>query len=107
MVCVVFAGMQTSSSEVVANMERRRALSQSDRKSYTDAVLCLQAASPRSLTSDVPGARSRFDDFVAVHIDQMLIIHYTVSKSSPSTVVVPQCVFHDPGNIADGSSSAC
>lgn len=47
---------------------------------YTDAVLCFQklpAKTPRSL---VPGVRSRYDDFLATHINQTLSIHYTVSR---------------------------
>lgn len=58
----------------------RGSLSKPERKAYTDAVLCLQklpAKTPRSL---VPGVRSRYDDFLATHINQTLNIHYTVSR---------------------------
>ncbi|KAK1758804.1 hypothetical protein QBC47DRAFT_314606 [Echria macrotheca] len=50
-------------------------LTKSERKAYTDAVLCLQSKPAR--TAGVPGAKSRFDDFVAVHINQTMEIHYT------------------------------
>lgn len=59
-----------------ADAAGRRSLSTDERKLYIDAALCLQAKPPR-LGSSVPGARSRFDDFVAVHINHTLIIHYT------------------------------
>ncbi|KAK8013273.1 hypothetical protein PG991_009544 [Apiospora marii] len=52
-------------------------LSTTERKSYTDAVLCLQKLPARTPTSLVPGARTRFDDFLASHINQTQTIHYT------------------------------
>lgn len=52
-------------------------LSKKERKAYTDAVLCLQAKTGKTPASFAAGARSRFDDFVANHIDQTLFIHYT------------------------------
>ncbi|KAL2163816.1 hypothetical protein VTH06DRAFT_5875 [Thermothelomyces fergusii] len=40
-----------------------------ERKAYVDAVLCLQSKAP--LTSHLaPGARSRFDDYVVIHLLQ-------------------------------------
>ncbi|KAM5344156.1 hypothetical protein ACJ41O_012693 [Fusarium nematophilum] len=38
-------------------------LSVKEREDYTDAVLCLQSLPPKSSSADVPGARSRYDDF--------------------------------------------
>lgn len=52
-------------------------LSQKERKSYTDAVLCLQAKNAKTPSSLIPGAKSRFDDWVGTHINQTLNIHYT------------------------------
>ncbi|KAK0748904.1 hypothetical protein B0T18DRAFT_436635 [Schizothecium vesticola] len=49
-------------------------LSKQERKAYTDAVLCLQSKPP--LTSALaPGAKSRFDDYTVVHIQQTEINH--------------------------------
>nr|KMM68346.1 hypothetical protein CPAG_04675 [Coccidioides posadasii RMSCC 3488] len=48
------------------------------RKSYIDAVLCLQSLPARTPSSIAAGAKTRYDDFVAVHIQQTLTIHYTV-----------------------------
>lgn len=57
-------------------------LSDEEKIAYTDAVKCLM--SKPSITGDsAPGAKSRFDDFVAVHINQTLSIHVTVSLQNP------------------------
>ncbi|KAF2831139.1 Di-copper centre-containing protein [Ophiobolus disseminans] len=53
------------------------ALSKPERKAYTDAVLCLQAKKANTPASSMPGAKSRFDDWVGTHINQTLTIHYT------------------------------
>ncbi|TIA61904.1 Di-copper centre-containing protein [Aureobasidium pullulans] len=52
-------------------------LSPRERITYTDAVLCLQNKAAKSPASWAPGAKSRYDDWVATHIDQTLRIHYT------------------------------
>ncbi|KAK3319670.1 hypothetical protein B0T19DRAFT_404239 [Cercophora scortea] len=44
-------------------------LTSTERQSYTKAVLCLMDK-PGLMTSTAPGAKSRFDDYVAVHIQQ-------------------------------------
>ncbi|KAK3690371.1 hypothetical protein B0T22DRAFT_380032 [Podospora appendiculata] len=44
-------------------------LTPTERQSYTKAVLCLMEK-PGLMTSTAPGAKSRFDDYVAVHIQQ-------------------------------------
>lgn len=48
-----------------------------ERINYTDAVKCLTRKPPRLPTKDYPGVRSRFDDFVATHINQTLKVHYS------------------------------
>lgn len=82
---------QNSSSCSVSTARVRKewsALKDSEKKDYIDAVLCLQ--SKPSISGDlVPGARSRYDDFVAAHINQTLTIHETVSRlSKPSDIVL-------------------
>ncbi|UKZ69221.1 uncharacterized protein TrAtP1_010231 [Trichoderma atroviride] len=52
-------------------------LTEAERLDYINAVKCLQKLSPRSPASVVPGARSRYDDFVAAHIQHTLSIHLT------------------------------
>ncbi|KAF2270939.1 Di-copper centre-containing protein [Lojkania enalia] len=48
-----------------------------ERKEYTDAVKCLQSKTAKTPSSLVPGAKSRFDDWIATHINQTMTIHYT------------------------------
>jgi tyrosinase len=55
---------------------RRSTLSNSNKKKYINAVLCLQSK-PAKSGSIAPGARSRYDDFLATHINQTLTIHGT------------------------------
>lgn len=56
-------------------------LSKHQRLAYIDAVLCLQSKPSISPPGLVPGARSRFDDFQAIHINQTYSIHFTVGAS--------------------------
>ncbi|KAI8937112.1 hypothetical protein NX059_006326 [Plenodomus lindquistii] len=63
-----------------SNLSIRRewgALSKTERKAYTDAVLCLQSKPTKTPASLIPGARSRFDDWIGTHINQTMTIHYT------------------------------
>jgi tyrosinase len=53
------------------------------KKSYINAVLCLQQLPAKTPNTTAPGAKSRYDDFVATHIQQTLTIHYTVCPSKP------------------------
>ncbi|KAH6653191.1 hypothetical protein BKA67DRAFT_625169 [Truncatella angustata] len=52
-------------------------LSKAERLAYVNAVKCLQTLPPRTPSNVSAGAQSRFDDFVVVHIQQTLTIHYT------------------------------
>ncbi|GES57103.1 tyrosinase [Aspergillus terreus] len=52
-------------------------LSKPERREYIDAVLCLASRPSQSDPAIVPGARNRYDDFVAVHINQTHVIHGT------------------------------
>jgi tyrosinase len=65
-----------------ANVLFRGSLSSKQRKAYTSAVVCLQKKQSKTPASLLPGARSRFDDWVGTHINQTLTIHYTVITSS-------------------------
>ncbi|KAN0077682.1 hypothetical protein V8E54_005986 [Elaphomyces granulatus] len=53
------------------------AFSTSEKKAYINAVLCLQSKPALTPSSLVPGAKTRYDDFIATHINQTLIIHWT------------------------------
>ncbi|KAM5510245.1 hypothetical protein FOXYSP1_10345 [Fusarium oxysporum f. sp. phaseoli] len=64
----------------IANANVRRdwkALSKKERKAYINAVLCLRKKPSKADPSFAPGARTRYDDFVAVHINQTRTIHAT------------------------------
>lgn len=50
-------------------------LAPAEREAYTSAVKCLQKLPARSDKSKVPGARSRFDDFMATHITMTPYVH--------------------------------
>ncbi|KAF2220783.1 tyrosinase [Elsinoe ampelina] len=51
-------------------------LSAKEKKAYISAVQCLQSK-PSQVGSAAPGAKNRYDDFVAIHIQQTLSIHGT------------------------------
>ncbi|KAK3361474.1 hypothetical protein B0T24DRAFT_562168 [Lasiosphaeria ovina] len=57
---------------------RRRewgSLPKHERLAYIDAVYCLANKTAQTPPSQVPGARSRYDDFVGLHIQQTLFVH--------------------------------
>lgn len=56
----------------------RSDLSVPEREEYIKAVLCLQKLPAKAPKADVPGAVSRYDDFVATHMMQAMILHDTV-----------------------------
>ncbi|KAK4222214.1 putative tyrosinase [Podospora fimiseda] len=64
------------------NIARRRewgALSAAERKEYIAAVNCLMTLPSIHDPIQVPGAKTRYDDFVAVHINQTFEIHGTAN----------------------------
>lgn len=54
-----------------------KAFSPREKKAYINSVLCLQRLPARTPSGLAPGAKTRYDDFVATHINQTLQIHYT------------------------------
>ena len=52
-------------------------MSVNERKAYISAVQCMYNAPSQSDSALVPGARTRYDDFVAQHINQTTTIHGT------------------------------
>ncbi|CZT48785.1 related to monophenol monooxygenase (tyrosinase) [Rhynchosporium secalis] len=71
---------QVKSKCTVKNAVKRQEwndLKSSDKKKYIAAVLCLQKKPSKSARGVAPGARSRYDDFVLVHVQQTMTIHAT------------------------------
>ena len=56
----------------------RGSLSKSARVEYIEAVKCIRKKPAKSSLKDVPGARNRFDDFVATHIVATPYVHKDV-----------------------------
>ncbi|KAK3899123.1 hypothetical protein C8A05DRAFT_37278 [Staphylotrichum tortipilum] len=54
-------------------------ISAADKKAYIAAVLCIQKKPSKLDPNKFPGAKSRYDDFVVVHMNQTLSIHSTGS----------------------------
>ncbi|KZZ92311.1 tyrosinase [Ascosphaera apis ARSEF 7405] len=71
-------GKQGCTSCTFENAAVRRewgSLSKKERKDYIDAVLCLQSKPSITPRDEWPGVRTRYDDFVATHINQSMSIH--------------------------------
>lgn len=65
-------------SRFLANIIYRRSdLSIPEREDYIKAVLCLQKKPAKVPSNIAPGAKSRFDDFVAFHMTQAMMLHDT------------------------------
>ncbi|KAK8016566.1 hypothetical protein PG993_014755 [Apiospora rasikravindrae] len=65
-----------------ANLQVRKDwgdLTDGEKKAYITAVQCLTSAPSKLNPTNYPGAKTRFDDFVAVHINQTMSIHGTGS----------------------------
>ena len=60
-------------------------MSKKSRKEYISAVQCLMKKPPIYPKSEVPGARSHFDDFSALHIQKAPFVHFDVSNPSPNS----------------------
>ncbi|KAK0704445.1 hypothetical protein B0H67DRAFT_557251 [Lasiosphaeris hirsuta] len=60
-----------------SNMAHRSDLSVPEREDYIKSVLCLMSKPAKAPKSEVPGAVSRFDDFVATHMTMAGMLHDT------------------------------
>ena len=63
-----YVACRASSLILVAHTQSRSDLSVPEREEYIKAVLCLQSKPPKVPKATAPGAKSRFDDFVAFHM---------------------------------------
>lgn len=53
----------------------REEMSKPHRKAYIEAVQCLRKLPAKSEKAWAPAAKTRFDDFVAIHVNQTMYIH--------------------------------
>ena len=51
-----------------------------EREEYIDAVLCLQSKPSIAPAGAAPGSLNRFDDFVATHMTQAMMLHSPVNN---------------------------
>lgn len=58
--------------------ESRGDISDEEKKAYIAAMLCILEKPSKLDPEQFPGAKSRYDDFVVVHMNQTLTIHGTV-----------------------------
>jgi tyrosinase len=61
-----------------------RAFTPAEKKSYIRSVRCMTEARAITPLHLAPGVRTRFDDFVAVHINQSYHVHRDVSLNPPT-----------------------
>ena len=76
---VAFNGYPNRGKCTLANVAVRKEwgnLSKQERREYIAAVKCL-ASKPAKSGASAPGAKNRYDDFVATHINQTINIHGT------------------------------
>ncbi|KAJ9669504.1 hypothetical protein H2201_000371 [Coniosporium apollinis] len=50
-----------------------------EKRNYIDAILCLSEKPGKTPPEDYPGVRNRYDDFVAIHMNQTFFIHSTAN----------------------------
>lgn len=59
-------------------------ISAADKKAYIAAMLCILKKPSKLDPNKFPGAKSRYDDFVVVHMNQTMSIHSTVRNQLAS-----------------------
>ncbi|KAF2843002.1 Di-copper centre-containing protein [Patellaria atrata CBS 101060] len=64
-------------SKNIAVRKEWSSLTKAQRLKYINAVKCLATKQPKTPLAKAPGVRSRYDDFVATHINQTFSIHNT------------------------------
>ncbi|KAH8901347.1 Di-copper centre-containing protein [Thozetella sp. PMI_491] len=73
----IASGSKTCTKDKLSIRKEWGDISKPERRAYIDAVLCLLKAPSKLDPKQFPGAKSRYDDFVVVHMNQTLTIHNT------------------------------
>ncbi|KAH8901110.1 Di-copper centre-containing protein [Thozetella sp. PMI_491] len=74
-----FSGTTSCTVENAVKRAEWGTLSVEERIAYTDAVLCLMSKPSLYDSTTVPGAKTRYDDFVVPHMNLTLVIHETAN----------------------------
>jgi hypothetical protein len=76
-----------SAETLCANAPNSGNFTNTEKAAYIKAVQCI-TTKPSKLSSTVaPGAKTRYDDFVAIHIQQTMNIHGTVRRPVTQTSI--------------------
>lgn len=62
-------------------------ISDEEKKAYIAAMLCIMEKPSKLDPTQFPGAKSRYDDFVVVHMNQTMTIHGTVRSLAVSILL--------------------
>lgn len=73
--CLVTGHQSSCTSDSKTIRREWGSLTKAERREYIDAVLCMQQIPSIIPEGEVPGAKTRFDDFASTHINQTLGIH--------------------------------
>ncbi|KAL1646456.1 hypothetical protein SLS61_007817 [Didymella pomorum] len=68
------SGCSLATASALLTLSREH-MSKVDRKAYIKAVQCLQTKPSKSDPTWAPAAKTRYDDFVAIHVNQTMFIH--------------------------------
>lgn len=68
---------QTCSIKNAAVRREYSTLSAQEKRDYTNSIKCMMAKPSKIAPGRAPGAKSRYDDFIAIHLNQTEMIHST------------------------------
>ncbi|KAH9907265.1 Di-copper centre-containing protein [Xylariomycetidae sp. FL2044] len=74
-----FSNQTTCTLETATKRREWGDLTLDERVAYTDAVLCLMSTPSIYNSTEVPGAKTRYDDFVVPHMNLTKVIHQTAN----------------------------
>ncbi|KAK3377078.1 hypothetical protein B0T24DRAFT_677935 [Lasiosphaeria ovina] len=66
---------EVQAAKDVLQLQKQGSLSEPEREDYINAVHCLANKTGQISQVDIPGARTRYDDFVGCHLQQSPFVH--------------------------------